>query len=751
MNKKGFNFSQQYLLNFMDNLEDIETEAQYDENKRIVLADFYYDKEKYDKAIYWYSKAAEFDNSDAYNGLGLCYLQGNGVKKDVNKAKSLFEKAFKKGSYYAECKLISYYYNDHMVELLTNAASKGNFIAEYELGKYYMHDCLSFETCSTINRRNTYKAFEWLMKSAEHEYAPAEYEIGLFYEKGEDPCIRNLEKSYYWLLRAAKQGNSMAMFAIGRLYSNGLDDITPNYEKAFEYFLMAANAGVKEAQYRVGIALKYGKYVKADKKLAYKYLYAAAEQGCADAQFQVALSLLFGIGVDKNEEEAIYWLNTETIDDINGTTAFTKSYIREQLLKEIIEPDSTIVTAVDLADAKMDSYGVLYSADGKRLLRYSLEDNFETHDLGFLRQQTLRDYVVPDSVETICDSAFEGCESIESIKIPPTVQEIGEYAFMNCSNLELIELPEGIKEIRISTFEGCTALTLVLPNTLTTIENDALVGVYHIISKSKEYIVENGCLLSSDRKKIIHYFNDDRKIYHIPYCVETIGPHAFSCCNLTVVIISSNVKIIEDSAFASCENLVRIVFSDDSCLTVIGSRAFAGCAVTNIKFPNGIRSIGCQSFYGCLNLNSVIFPSSLKEIGSNAFSVTLLAAVILPKELKILGEEAFDGTIIRDIKSESPNFIVKNNVIYDKEEKTLLQYYGHDKTFTVPNSVEKIENYAFANAGNLKELIIPSNVNNIGRSFLHNCYIEKIIVHHNLYESVLEATKHHKNISIVIE
>ena len=44
-------------------------------------------------------------------------------------------------------------------------------------------------------------------------------------------------------------------------------------------------------------------------------------------------------------------------------------------------------------------------------------------------------YTIPDSVTSIGDSAFAGCNSLTSITIPDSVTSIGGYAFYNCSSL----------------------------------------------------------------------------------------------------------------------------------------------------------------------------------------------------------------------------------------------------------------------------------------------------------------------------
>ena len=46
--------------------------------------------------------------------------------------------------------------------------------------------------------------------------------------------------------------------------------------------------------------------------------------------------------------------------------------------------------------------------------------------------------VIKDGTETICQSAFDGCEDLMSITLPSSLKDIQNYAFCGCNNLKEI-------------------------------------------------------------------------------------------------------------------------------------------------------------------------------------------------------------------------------------------------------------------------------------------------------------------------
>ena len=55
---------------------------------------------------------------------------------------------------------------------------------------------------------------------------------------------------------------------------------------------------------------------------------------------------------------------------------------------------------------------------------------------------------MPDSLRTLKDQAFEGCENLQSIILADSLTgEIGNRAFYNCKSLTTITIPDKVESI----------------------------------------------------------------------------------------------------------------------------------------------------------------------------------------------------------------------------------------------------------------------------------------------------------------
>ncbi|MBQ7161655.1 MAG: S-layer homology domain-containing protein [Clostridia bacterium] len=104
-----------------------------------------------------------------------------------------------------------------------------------------------------------------------------------------------------------------------------------------------------------------------------------------------------------------------------------------------------------------------------------------------------------DVITEIADRAFEGCATLKELVLPPTLESIGRFAFADCSELASAEIPYSVTYIGTSAFAGTDIEYIVLPETVEHFGYDIFgvpwegftVGVYSG-SEALEYCEKSG-------------------------------------------------------------------------------------------------------------------------------------------------------------------------------------------------------------------------------------------------------------------
>ena len=90
-----------------------------------------------------------------------------------------------------------------------------------------------------------------------------------------------------------------------------------------------------------------------------------------------------------------------------------------------------------------------------------------------------KNYIIPNSVTNIGDSAFMYCKSLTNINIPNSVTNIGDEVFKGCRSLTNINIPDSVTNIGDGAFAECELLTNInIPNSVTNIGDEVLTTVF---------------------------------------------------------------------------------------------------------------------------------------------------------------------------------------------------------------------------------------------------------------------------------
>ena len=180
---------------------------------------------------------------------------------------------------------------DKALSFAFEKAEQGDASAQYSVG--FRH----------LRQENFKPAVHWLERSAEQDYAPAQYNLGSMYWYGKG-VERDVAKAVFWMAKPAAQGSAMAQGRLGSMYAEGKD-----FAKAVSLWVKAAERGDALAQLNLGLMYLRGEGgMEQDFEKAADWLKKAAEQGDALAQFNLGLMYVNGDGVKKSLEEAVFWM-----------------------------------------------------------------------------------------------------------------------------------------------------------------------------------------------------------------------------------------------------------------------------------------------------------------------------------------------------------------------------------------------------------------------------------------------------------
>lgn len=370
----------------------------------------------------------------------------------------------------------------------------------------------------------------------------------------------------------------------------------------------------------------------------------------------------------------------------------------------------------------------------------------------FMGQHNLKEVIISAALTEIPAEAFSGCSALSRIDIPEGVISIGSEAFANCTSLREIKLPESLQQIASKAFANCTSLERVeLLNPRTLVSEDAFIGSSYNYEPPAEAEATDSAYFkySMDRKGniTISGFTGDMETVVIPGMIE-----------------GHPVTTIEKGAFQNCKHLVDVSMSDY--ITTMHGDSFRDCiSLKKIHLSNGISKIITTSFNGCIGLKEVNIPDGVTEIKRGTFRDSPLKKLHIGKSLSAIDSKSFYNgeydlyagkrkttRTINNITVDPANPYLKavDTMVLSKDGKTLYTMLGNEKSVTIPEGVEVIENYAFEGLTSLSDVILPESLVAVRRKAFSGTAIRSVTLGQNVKIIGAEAYAYCPNLTAAV-
>jgi uncharacterized repeat protein (TIGR02543 family) len=332
----------------------------------------------------------------------------------------------------------------------------------------------------------------------------------------------------------------------------------------------------------------------------------------------------------------------------------------------------------------------MLSGNMKNVTTIELADDMTNIGINQFSELTfIKHIIIPDSVISIEQYAFNKCTSLTTIDFGKNVTNIGDYAFSGCSSLANAMIPDGVISIGEHAFSECIKIVnFVIPESVTNIGNYAFFGCYSLLNIVIPKSVTNmgyGAFAGSTIMVLVEalidlngwamkWYDDALIVYGFLEIRENdLLKYAITAKNtVTILGLSSTTKAI---------NIIIPDTIDGAEVDMIAYAAFANkVQIQSVTIPDTIRRIYCQTFYRCINLEYVYFGlnSQVETIEQFSFYESGLRNIVIP-------------TSVRFIERNSFSYCTNLNSVY------------------IPAQVQIVDNGAFSNCDQLTAYVEASS------------------------------------------
>lgn len=357
----------------------------------------------------------------------------------------------------------------------------------------------------------------------------------------------------------------------------------------------------------------------------------------------------------------------------------------------------------------------------------------------FYQHPKLETVTLPTTITKIGDYAFADCDSLKNTDFLTNTAAIGSGAFANCDLLKSAFIPSMVKTLGSGIYSGSPVETI----TYTAASANNLTSAVKPFAGVGGEEVETELNIEDNVTYIPAYMLLEATVdtVNIGAGVENIGEAGFSgSATATITIDSSNTnfKNAENGDIYSADGLTFVTYlgsHEDEFFTVpdvtgttIAAGAFYGQPyVTQVSFNSAVIAIGDNAFAGCKKLSAISVTDYAdqgtfeKEVqrGKNwnggvdvLFSGLSWDIGITKGAMKATLWS--DGTLFIEGSGQMKSWASASAVEWSSKVSSI-------KKVTFNGNITSIGAYAFAGCSNLTVCDLPETVDKIGQYAYYNC------------------------------
>ncbi len=315
-------------------------------------------------------------------------------------------------------------------------------------------------------------------------------------------------------------------------------------------------------------------------------------------------------------------------------------------------------------------------------------------------------FTIPESVEKIRAYAFHDT-SLSEIILHENIREIAAGAFYHSNATNGIRIPDGITEIKNDTFSFAKSEWIILPDSVVSLGQDSL----DVYGTDVIYIPASVTDISERALGYLHFKLDAPPVIYTP---SDSAMHKFALENDLDVELTDGMTTDEiETLFRKNAVEPEYHFYPESTGNITG---IENIHTKVLEIPASIGELAITSVY--LDDFRTVDDEPIEKL-------------IIPDSVKIKAYSSFVDYEI-EISENNEYMTVVDGVVYSKDMKTLIYCIDDiNGEFTVPESVETINDFAFAGHKMITKLNLPKNLYTIEATSIVNVNIHEISINEN--------------------